>query len=110
MKTLFTLIIFVVALSAQPTPTITTRWIDAQRIEICVSHPGALYVGGAWAYIGDVAAGCRTFPPPEWELVDAVYAPEAGKVYCLASTDALVCADPLPRPKRHRVYLPLIMR
>ncbi len=110
MKMLFMLIIILFALASQPEPTITTRWIDAQRIEICASRPGALYVGGAGAYIGEIEAGCRVFPPANWELIDAVYAPEAGKVYCLATTDATVCAKPLPRPKRYKVHLPVAAR
>lgn len=97
------------ALAAPDAPVITTRWLDGQRIEICTAVPGALYVAGAWAWIGDVGVGCRAYPPPD-ALIDAVYAPEPGKRYCLLHSAGLDCADALPRPLLPRTWLPIIAK
>lgn len=111
----FLLFVIATLAAASSEPQITVAWRqlpdgrdDAQTVVICTSDAGRLYAdSGVW--IGDVVAGCRLFPPPDM-LVDTAIAPMAGRVYLLQTERGVARSAPLPRPRIHRVILPVIAR
>ena len=99
--------------SSSSSRDVTATWIDAQRIALCSVAPGALIArptpGARGTYVGDHPGGCVAFPP-DGALIDVAVAPRASMVYCVATLSVERCADPLPPPPRHRVFLPVIAR
>lgn len=110
---IFIFVIIALTLIASSGNDVTTRWLDAQRIEACSAATGAFIARPApTAYgtlLGDHPGGCVVFPP-DGALIDVAVAPRAGMVYCVATASGEQCAAPLPPPPRHRVILPIIAR